>query len=134
MPIGIPPILGDGFVSIAVIVPNAAVLEIEEWSIAAKFRKTLFSKLSANWSVGVTHAQFEALGQVTVNEIVSLNPLVFNPVAIPYASPESETGFNFGLGFAWDFNDRFSADIGYRRHDTRVIDAETVTLRLIFTL
>ena len=111
-----------------------AALGIEEWSITAKFRKSLFSKLSANWSVGVTRAQFEAFGQLTINEIVSLNPPVFNPVAHPYASPETETGFNFGLGFAWDFNDRFSADIGYRRHDTRVIDAETVTLRLIFTL
>jgi len=37
-----------------------ATLGIEEWSIAAKFRKSLFSKLSANWSVGITHARFDA--------------------------------------------------------------------------
>jgi len=113
---------------------NAASLDIEEWSISAKFSKSLISDLSANWSVGITQAQFDADGQFTISEIVTLNPLVINPVTRPYASPESDTGFNFSFGFAWDFNDRFSADIGYRKHDTRVIDVDTVTLRLIVTL
>ncbi len=113
---------------------NAAALGVEEWSISAKFSKSLISDLSANWSVGVTHARFDADGQITVSEIGSLIPLVFNPVDLAYASPESETGFNLGFGFTWDFHDRLSADIGYRRHDTRVIDVDTVTLRLKVTL
>ena len=113
---------------------NAASLDIEEWSIAAKFSKSLISDLSANWSVGITQAQFDADGQLTISEIVTLNPLVISPVTRSYASPDSEIGFNFGFGFAWDFNDRFSADIGYRRHDTRVINVDTVTLRLKVTL
>ncbi|MCP4302609.1 MAG: hypothetical protein GY783_18655 [Gammaproteobacteria bacterium] len=113
---------------------NASALGVEEWFIAAKFSKSLISDLAANWSVGITHAQFDADGRLTINEIVTLNPLVINRMTRPYASPESEIGFNFGFGFAWDFNGRFSADIGYRRHDTRVIDVETVTLQLIITL
>ena len=133
-PIGIPPNFG-GFVSVPIFSnTNAAALSVEEWSIGAKFRKTLISNLSANWSIGITRAQFDADGQLTINELVTLDPLVINRIGLPYASPKSETGFNFGLGFAWRFSDRYSADIGYRRHDTRVIDVETVALQLIVTL
>lgn len=133
-PIPIPPNIG---VAISFPVsPNlfAAALSVEEWSITAKFRKSLISDLAANWSIGVTRAQFDAEGQLTVNEIVSLDPLVLNTIDLPYASPKDETGFNFGFGLEWRFSERFSADIGYRRHDTRVIDVETVTLQLIVTL
>lgn len=133
-PIEIPPNFG-GFVAFPISLnANAAALSVEEWSIAAKFSKTLISDLSANWSIGITRAQFDADGQLTINELVTLDPLVINRINLPYASPENETGFNFGLGFAWRFSDRFSADIAYRRHDTRVIDVETVTLQLIVTL
>lgn len=133
-PIPIPPGFG-GIVSFPVS-PNlfGAALSIEEWSITAKFRKSLISDLSANWSIGITRAQFDAEGQLTVNEIVTLDPLVLNTIDLPYASPDAETGFNFGLGFEWRFSERFSADIGYRRHDTRVIDVETVILQLIMEL
>ncbi len=113
---------------------NAASLEVEEWSIAARFRKSLISNLSANWSVGISRAHFDADGQLAILELVTLNPSVVNRIDVPYASPKSETGFNLGLGFEWRFSDRYSADIGYRRHDTRVIDVETVTLRLVVTL
>ena len=108
----------------------AAALSVEEWSIAAKFRKPLIHDLSANWSIGVTRARFDAEGRLTVNEIVTFNPVVLNRVDLPYASPEDETGYRFGFGFEWRFNERFSADIGYRRHDTRVLDVETVNLQL----
>jgi len=113
---------------------NAAALGVEEWSISAKFSKSLISDLSANWSVGITQAQFDADGQLTFSEIITFVPLVISPVTRPYASPGSETGFIFGFGFAWDFNDRFSVDVGYRKHDTRVFDVDTVTLRLKITL
>ena len=133
-PIPIPPNFG-GVISFPAS-PNlfAAALSVEEWSITAKFRKSLISDLSANWSIGVTRARFDAEGQLTVNEVVTLDPLVLNTIDLPYASPDDETGFNFGLGFEWRFSERFSADIGYRRHDTRVIDVETVILQLIVAL
>ncbi len=115
-------------------IPFAAALDVEEWSIAAKFRKSLISELSANWSVGVTRASFDAEGRLTINEVVTFNPLVLNRVDLPYASPKDETGYRFGFGFDWRFGERFSADIGYRRHDTRVIDVESVVLQLIVTL
>lgn len=133
-PLPIPPNFG-GIISVPVS-PNlfAAALSVEEWSIAAKFRKSLIADLSANWSIGITRAQFDAEGQLTVNEIVTLDPLVLNTRDLPYASPEDETGYNFGFGFEWRFSERFAADIAYRRHDTRVIDVETVILQLTVTL
>ena len=142
VPLPIPPGLPISIIPGPLIIPsfptninaNAAALGVEEWSISAKFSKSVISDLSANWSVGITQAQFDADGQLTISEIVTLNPLVISPVTRSYASPDSEIGFNFGFGFAWDFNDRFSADIGYRRHDTRVINVDTVTLRLKVTL
>lgn len=109
-------------------------LGIEEWSLAARFSKSLISGFSANWSVGITHVEFDAGGQLVINEIITLDPLVVNSTNIPYASPDNEIGYKFGFGFAWKFNDRFSADIGYQRHDTRVIDVETVALQLILSL
>ena len=132
--IPIPPNIG-GIVTVPVS-PNsfAAALSIEEWSIAAKFRKSLIADLSANWSIGITRAQFDAEGQLTLNEIVTLNPLVLNTRNLPYASPDDETGYNFGFGFEWRFSERFAADIGYRRHDTRALDIETVILQLTVTL
>jgi len=135
VPLVIPPANFGGLIAVpASFNANASALGVEEWFIAAKFSKSLISGVAANWSVGITRAQFDADGQLTISEIVTLNPLVINRITRPYASPESETGFNFGFGVAWDFSDRFSADIGYRRHDTRVIDVESVMLQLIVTL
>ena len=109
-------------------------LGIEEWSLAARFSTSLVSGLSANWSVGITHNQFEAEGELIINEIVTLNPLVFDSTSIPYVSPDNEIGYKFGFGFAWKFNDRFSADIGYQRRDTQVVDVESIALQLILSL
>lgn len=133
--IEIPPV-GIGFPNVIAAPLNieGPTLGIEEWSLAAKFSKSLVSGWSANWSVGITHVQFDAEGQFTINEIVTLDPLVLNSTSIPYASPDNEVGYKFGFGFAWSFNDRFSADIGYQRHDTQVVDVESVTLQLILSL
>ena len=133
-PVVIPPNFGEIRPFAIISNVNAAALGVEEWSIAARFRKSLVSNLAANWSVGITRTQFEAEGQLTFSELVTLEPLVVNRFEVPYASPKSETGFNFGFGVEWRFGDRFFADIGYRRHDTRVLDIETVTLRLMVTL
>lgn len=110
---------------------NGSALDIEAWSISARISKPLISKLSANWLVGITQSQIDAGGQLTINEIVSLNPLVLNRMDNPFALPESETGFNFGFGFAWDFGDRYFAEVGYRKYDTRVIELDTVTLQCL---
>jgi len=118
----------------APLVADRPTLSIEEWSLTAKFSKPLISGFSANWSVGVTNAKFDAGGQLTVSEVVTLDPLVINSVSIPYVSPDSEIGYKFGFGFAWKFSGRFSADIGYLRHDLQVIDVDTVTLQLILAL
>lgn len=113
---------------------DGPTLRITEWSLAARFSKYLISELSANWLIGITHNQFEAGGQLTINEIVTVDPLVLNSVSIPYASPDNEIGYKFGFGFAWKFNDRFSADIGYQRHDTQIVDIESIALQLILSL
>lgn len=113
---------------------DGPTLSIEQWSLAARFSASLISDLSANWSIGITHNQFDAGGQLTITEIVTLDPLVFNSINIPYASPDNEIGYRLGFGFAWKFNNRFSADIGYQRHDTEVVDSESIALQLILSL
>ena len=134
-PVPLPPgVIPGGAVSATPLMPDGPTLGIEELSLAARFSASLTQALSANWSVGITHVQFDADGEFVFFELVTPGLLAFNPVEIPYASPDNEIGYNFGFGFEWAFNDRFSADIGYRRHDTQVIDVDTVTLRLILSL
>lgn len=113
---------------------GSAAMGVEEWSVSAKFTKALAPRLSANWFVGLTHADFEALGQFTINEIVSFVPLETRPVSIPFSSPGSEAGYVYGFGFSWELNNRLSTDIGYRKHDTQAVQVETVSLRLAFSL
>ena len=135
-PIPFPPGLGPGGLTGIVAAPlnfDGPSLGIEEWSLGARFSAPLVSDLSANWSIAITQVQFDASGELTINEIVTLDPLVLNSVSIPFASPDNEIGYKFGVGFAWKFNDRFSTDIGYQRHDTRVVDVETVALQLLLS-
>lgn len=126
--------VGGGFGFAVAANTNIAALNIEEWSVGAKFRKSLISRLAANWSIGITRAAFDSQGSITVHELVSVNPLILNPVIIPFASPADETGFTWGLGFAWEVNKRFSLDLGYRKHDTQVIEVESITLQVLGTL
>ena len=112
---------------------NAAALEVEAWSLSAKFRWPLVADLSANWLVGISRASYDASGQFTFNEVVSLNPLVVNTTNVPFASPDDEIGYRAGFGFEWRFSDRFSADIGYRRHDTGALALDTVMLQFVVT-
>jgi len=134
----LPPGIGSGIiVTTPPIFPssnNTAALNIEEWSISAKFNISLFSDLSANWLIGVTRTEFESQGSLTIPVIVSLSPTITELVTFPFASPESETGFIWGFGFAWDLNERSSVDLGYRKHETQVIDVETVSFGITFTL
>lgn len=134
-PAGFPPGPIDFFGPIAApVILDGPTLGIEELSLAARFSMPLISGLSANWLIGITQNQFDAGGQLTINEIVTLDPLVLNSTNIPYASPDNEIGYKFGFGFAWKFNDRFSADFGYQRHDTQVVDIESIALQLILSL
>lgn len=130
-----PPSVG-GFVSrpISTAFGPIAALDIEEWSIRAKFEKALTSHISANWSIGITRSEFDAAGALRISNLISLNPPVFEPVDIPFATPSSETGYVAGFGFQWDIDPRFSVDLGYRRHDTRVVVVDSVQLQLLVTL
>ena len=122
-------------VSFETVFPTSLIaLETEEWSLNARFQKTLFSRLSANWAIGISRAEFEAKGNTRF--MTSFDPLTGQSVSfnIPIASPGSETGWNWGAGFGWDVNDWLSLDLGYRKHDTKVLDIETVSLRVMFTL
>ncbi|MEO1201071.1 MAG: outer membrane beta-barrel protein [Pseudomonadota bacterium] len=117
---------------------NAATLSVTEWSFAARFSAKLVSKLSANWSIGVSQSEFDAGGEFQFLQPITPTPTPPDPgfefVGVPYESPSSEVGFNWGLGFEWAFNDRFAADVGYRQHKTGVIDVESVTLQLRLSL
>ncbi len=140
IPINLPP---SAIFSPVVVTPvpadaNKATLSVTEWSLAARFRANVVSRLSANWSIGISHNEFDADGVLMVLQPIDPAPPapvpVFEFVDIPYASPSSETGFNWGLGFEWAFNDRFAADLGYRQHKTGVLDVETVTLQIKLSL
>ena len=124
----------DGGFAINAAPPPLAALDIEEWSVAAKFRKQLISRLAATWTLGVTRSEFDAQGSVTVPEVLSVNPPVVNLVSIPFASPDNETGFTWGLGFEWQFSERFAIDLGFRRHDTQVLEVDSIALRVLATL
>ena len=133
VPLNSPPDPGF-FTRIPPTVAGPAAMGIEEWSVTAKFSKPLVSKLSANWLIGISLAEFDAVGELTLREIVSFDPLEFRNVTIPFASPDSDEGIVYGFGFAWEFSDRFSADLGYRKHDTPVFDVETLSARFIVGL
>ena len=106
-----------------------AALSIREIALSAKFSKRLTDRYGAYWTLGITRANFEASGSLRIPVLAGIGqgPIEFS--VSPYATPDSTTGTVWGFGFAWDASDRFSFDIGYRRHDTRVIDVETVMLR-----
>ncbi|MEL6448913.1 MAG: outer membrane beta-barrel protein [Pseudomonadota bacterium] len=128
-----PPPFSAGF-SVATMFPSTSSLGVETWSVNARFRKPLGNRFSANWTVGVSRADFDAVGTFTVNQIVSFNPIVTQPQSFVYEDPGDETGFRYGFGVEWALNDRFAFDLGYQRHDARVIELETVLIRLNVSL
>ncbi|MEM6809821.1 MAG: outer membrane beta-barrel protein [Pseudomonadota bacterium] len=118
----------------AAALPSTSSLAVETWSVNARFRKPLGKRFSANWTVGVSRADFDAKGTFTINQIVSVNPIVTQPRSFVYEDPGSDTGFRYGIGVEWALNDRFAFDLGYQRHDTQVIDLETVLAKVIVAL
>ena len=130
-----PPVIPPGPIAGFVpgpVLPVGAALDVEEWSLAARFSKPLVDKLSANWLIGLSRTDYSAEGSFTFNDVVSLNPLVFNPVEIPFASPDAETGLLWGLGFGWQTSASTSLELNYRQHKTDVIDIDTTSLRFLF--
>ena len=127
-----------GFLTTVPAATNKATLSIREWSLTARFSANIVSRLSANWSIGITHNEFDADGVLLVPQPIDPQPVPPSPgfefVGVPYATPSSEAGFAWGLGFEWAFNDRFAADVGYRQHKTGVLDVEAVALQLKLSL
>lgn len=129
-----PPSNGFGFVGATLPPPFTSALGVETWSINARFRKPLFAGFSATWNAGISRAEFDAEGSISLLQIVDVDPLVTQETSVVYQNPGSETGFRYGFGVEWTFNDRFAFDLGYQRHDTRVIDLETVMVKIIVSL
>ena len=113
--------------------PGRAALDVEEWSLSARFKRQLGDQFSANWLVGVTRADYAAEGTFPVTEIdTTLFPPDVTIVEVPYAAPDAETGLLWGLGFGWQATASTSVEITYRQHKTDVIDIDTTSLRLLF--
>ncbi len=119
-------------------------LDIEEWSISARFRYPLGKKFYANWYAGVSRATFDVEGEVQLLGFFGPGPLppfgiLPPPVigigqAIPFASPDDETGFIWGFGFTWQFLEKFGVGLDYRQHKVQVQDVDTMNLTLIYSL
>jgi opacity protein-like surface antigen len=127
---------GVVFASAVVFVADGdrAALSVEEISLSAVFRKKLAERFSASWSLGVTQASFETSGQLLVGSYSAGPPPVFAAVPVPFAAPDDEVGFLWGIGAAWHVTDRIALELAYRNHDTQVIDVEAYSLRVSLTL
>ncbi len=118
-----------------VVITNAVALNIDEWYFGTKFRLPLSSKFSANWFAGISRAEFEAQGQLVFFRVLPGGPpFAFEPVVTKFASPDQETGLIWGFGFAWKVNKRLSLDLGYRQHNTQVINVDTISLGFLISM
>ena len=129
----LPPIGISGFVPANPVLPGRAALDAEEWSLSARFNKQLIDKLSANWLVGLTRTDYSAEGTFPFAEIdTTVVPFDVTIVEVPYAAPDAETGYVWGLGFGWQTSASTTLELSYRQHKTDVIDVDTTSLRLLF--
>jgi Outer membrane protein beta-barrel domain len=128
----VPP--AGGFLTTAAIDLGWVALGMKEMSVNAVFRHGLTERFSAWWLLGVSHATFDARGYYEVNEIVSFQPLVVELRQIPFVTPDDETGYRWGFGAEYALNERFSLQLGYRRHELQVIDTETLSVRFLARL
>lgn len=113
----------------SVIFRNAAALNIQEWYLGTRFSTPLSQRISADWLVGVTRAQFDAEGSLPL--LIGLSPDV-QIEEIPHASPDEETGLVWGFGFNWKLHERVVLGIDYRQHNTQVLDVDTLSLGATF--
>ncbi len=109
-------------------------LEAESAYLAGRLSFPLTEHIDATWRLGLSQTWFDAEGS-TFAFLGSAGPIVGRPVLgivteIPFADPDDETGLVWGFGFDWRFAPRFSAEIGFTRHDVQVLDVDTYNLRL----
>ena len=119
-------------------------LDIDEWSISARFRYPLGKKFYANWHAGISRASFDVAGEAILFRFFGPGPLPPSGIApppalvigqaIPFATPSDETGFIWGFGFTWQFMEKFGIGLDYRQHDVQVLDVDTMNLTLIYSL
>ena len=110
-------------------------LDIEEWSLGARFSVPVSRDFAANWFVGASRVDFEADGRFAISTGLPLfGPGSTEIIVLPFASPDDETGLVWGFGFTWRASERIELDLGYRRHDTRVLEIDAVSLDLLFSL
>ncbi len=109
-------------------------LEAESAYFAGRLSFPLTEHIDATWRLGLSQTWFDAEGRTFVFS-GSPGPILGGPILgvfteIPFADPDDETGFVWGFGFDWRFARRFSAEIGFTRHDVQVLDVDTYNLRL----
>lgn len=122
--------LGIGFVGQT---SDSTQLEIEEWSLGAKFRVPIGARLSLHGLLGVSRAKFEAGGREGVFRLSALFGSPFSAF-VPFGSPDDETGSVLGVGLDWSVIDRIGLGLGYRQHDTQVLEVDAVSISISYFL
>jgi opacity protein-like surface antigen len=111
---------------------RGAALDVQEYSLAARLSMSITDRFDANWVAGLSRVEFSAEGGLPAP---TFDPFqIFPAKVIPFASPDMETGFVWGFGFTWKPSGRIGLDVGYRRHDTRVLDIDAYSLTLLYSL
>lgn len=105
-------------------------LDIEEYSLAARFSVPLARRVDANWLAGVSRVEFSAEGGLPTFDPFGIRP----SSTVPFATPDSEYGYVWGFGFTWKPLERVGLDIGYRRHDVRVLDIDSYSVSVLYSL
>ncbi|MCI0441474.1 MAG: porin family protein [Chloroflexi bacterium] len=110
---------------------GSATVEIDEYALSAKVQYPLTRRLSANWQLGLTRSDFDVDGDA---EVVFGLPGGggFFVDRTPFSAPNSETGYLWGFGFGWKLTPRVSVDLNYTRHDTQVLEVDTLDLGVVF--
>ncbi|MFK8016458.1 MAG: outer membrane beta-barrel protein [Gammaproteobacteria bacterium] len=112
--------------------PRGAALNVEQWHLGAKFRKSLTQKFEAHWYLGLARSQFDVRGAAPVfvptgtTGFVGLQSFMF--VEVPYAKPDAEVGVNWGAGFDWRAHPRLDLGVQWRRHHAGVVNVDSYLL------
>lgn len=105
-------------------------IDASGFSLAAQFGYPLSERLRATWHLGVVRAGFDAEGEAVI-AILGPGPSFEGFVVVPYVDPDDETGYRFGFGVSWAFNQHFEAELAYSHQDLQVLDFDSFALRLI---
>lgn len=132
--------------------PDKISLGIKEWSFGATVRYPLTSRLALTGGAGVSRAQFDVDGSITVFTLGSptipslpVFPLpptgIFPPgvIFVPGApqqlaltSPKDETGGYWKVGLNWRFSDAIEAGLSCGKRDLQVERVESLALSLSY--